>query len=459
MSDDTELLRRYAEENVEAAFAELVQRHVNFVYAAALRRVGGDGHLAEDVTQRVFTALARSAATLVDHPVLSGWLYTTTRNVAGQVVRTERRRHAREKETQTMNEITSAPVRDVAWERLRPVLDEAMDELPDADRQAVLLRFFQGKSFTEVGEKLSLSENTARMRVDRALDKLHALLARRGVTSTTTALGIVLANQAAVAAPAGLATSVTGVALAGAASVGGAGAWATFMSIGKSQLGIAGVLVVTGTTGFLLQERTAVELRDELAGLRQQNRALATVDLENTRLTRSASEAERARAQGAELTRLRAESDALRRRLQVAAAARIAQSDEKGKALDPFTGPFFEPSQVDQPSKPVYRAVPAYPADLLKKGVTGQATVDFIVDAQGRVRNVTVVSATDPAIADSAVEAVARWQFEPAQKSGGPVAMHSQEPIVFKISGPTPQNPVDAPAGAKPLSPGFTPWF
>src|SRR4051812_14672350 len=116
MVEEAELLRRYAREKSEEAFAELVRRHVNFVYAAALRRVGGDMHLAEDVTQQVFTALARSAATLASHPVLSGWLYTTTRNVATQVVRSERRRQTREQEAQIMNELTSAASHDAEWE-------------------------------------------------------------------------------------------------------------------------------------------------------------------------------------------------------------------------------------------------------------------------------------------------------------------------------------------------------
>src|SRR6185295_15576629 len=126
-ADDTDLLRRYAEEKSEAAFAELVQRHVNVVYACALRRVGGDAHLAEDVTQVVFTGLARDAASLCRRPVLIGWLFTATRFASAQVVRTERRRHAREHEAHLMDELTSDPRTNAEWERLRPVLDEALD--------------------------------------------------------------------------------------------------------------------------------------------------------------------------------------------------------------------------------------------------------------------------------------------------------------------------------------------
>lgn len=245
MTDDAELLRRYAEEKSEAAFAEVVQRHLDFVYASALRRVGGDTHLAQDVTQHVFVALARAAEPLAKRPVLAGWLYTTTRYAAAQVVRTERRRHASEQEAHLMNELTSAPAHDSEWERLRPVLDDTMDELDDRDREAVLLRFFEGRSFAEVGGKLQLTENAARMRVERALEKMGALLARRGVTSTAAALALALANQGVVAAPAGLGATVTGAALASNATAGGAMAGAKsliFMSTTKIAAGFAAVL-------------------------------------------------------------------------------------------------------------------------------------------------------------------------------------------------------------------------
>jgi len=184
--DDAELLRRYASGRSEAAFAEFVRRHVDFVYACALRRVGGDVHLAQDVTQQVFTALARSASTLANHPVLSGWLFTTTRNASAHVVRSERRRRAREHEAHTMNEnfsagpagsstsaVSAAPA---DWERLRPVLDAALDQIGERDREAVLLRFFEEKSFADLGARLRLTENAAR---ETARDQgLHRKCAR-----------------------------------------------------------------------------------------------------------------------------------------------------------------------------------------------------------------------------------------------------------------------------------------
>ena len=136
MTDDAELIRRYAEQRSEEAFAELVRRHLGLVYAAALRRLGGDAHGAADVAQGVFVKLARDAARLSGHGALTGWLYAATRNPAVDAIRANQRRAAREREAFTMNEILSAEVRvgaaaetEVEWARLRPVLDAAMDAL------------------------------------------------------------------------------------------------------------------------------------------------------------------------------------------------------------------------------------------------------------------------------------------------------------------------------------------
>jgi RNA polymerase sigma factor (sigma-70 family) len=289
MIEDAELLRRYANEGSEAAFAGLVQRHLNFVYACALRRVGGDVHLAEDVTQHVFTALARRAAALGDRELLTGWLYTTTRNASAHVVRSERRRHVREAAAFTMNESRSGEARDIEWERLRPVIDDALDGLSGDDRQAVLLRYFEGKSYADIGARLRLAENTARMRVERALEKLRSALTRRGVTSTTAGLAVALANEAGVAAPAGLAASVTGAALAGTAA--SASGWlAGLVGIGKLQGGITGLLVLAGAGTYVWQAQTNAGLRREITAMQEQRPAIAALRLENQRLAAVAAE-------------------------------------------------------------------------------------------------------------------------------------------------------------------------
>lgn len=282
MMEDAELLRRFAATRSEEAFAELVRRHLDRVYAVALRQVGGDGHLAQDVAQKVFTALARKAPALAERAVIGGWLYRTTQFTAIDVVRAERRRRAREQEAQTMNELTSDPVSAAEWERLRPVLEAAVGELNDADRDAVWLRFFEGRSFAEIGATLRLTENTARMRVERALEKLRGRLARRGVTSTAAALAVVLAQPAAAAAPAGLATLVTGTALAGTTGLGASGVWFAFFTMNKIKIGVASLLLAGAMTSALVEWQTSRALGAELKAIEADG---AAVRAENRRLT------------------------------------------------------------------------------------------------------------------------------------------------------------------------------
>jgi RNA polymerase sigma factor (sigma-70 family) len=245
MIPDAELLHRYAEESSEAAFTELVQRHLGFVYAAALRQLGGATHRAEEVTQSVFIDLARKSATLSRRTEIVGWLYTSTHYAAAKLKRTEQRRQQREEEAHAMNETPFDHADSSDWDRLRPVLDEAMHALGTDDRTALLLRYFQDRRFAEVGSHLGLTEDAARMRVDRALDKLRALLARRQITSTTAALGLILASQPGVAVPASLLASVTGAALAGAGTVGvGTAAILVFMKTKTAIATLAAVLAL-----------------------------------------------------------------------------------------------------------------------------------------------------------------------------------------------------------------------
>src|SRR5262245_60919074 len=179
MTDDSQLLRRYTEEGSEAAFTELVSRHVNLVYSAALRQVAGDFQLAQDVTQGVFADLARNAGNLWGRKTITGWLYTSTRFAAAKVVRTEQRRRAREQKAIEMHDSTFVSNSD--WEKLSLLLDEGMHHLSERDREAVLLRYFENKEFKLVGESVGLSENAVRMRVERALEKLRTFFKRRGV--------------------------------------------------------------------------------------------------------------------------------------------------------------------------------------------------------------------------------------------------------------------------------------
>lgn len=213
MPTDRELLRSYVQHADERAFEEFVRRHIDIVYAAALRRTGGRAHLAKDVSQRVFTNFARRAAWLIDHPSLEGWLFRATRNASIDAVRGEARRDNVLRSFATMSD-NAPPQQEAEWDQLRPVLDEALDRLPERDREVVLLRFFHGLQFSDLGQRLSMSENAARMRSKRALEKLRRLLGARGVTSSTTALGLLLSQSAHASAPAGLAAAVSASAVA-----------------------------------------------------------------------------------------------------------------------------------------------------------------------------------------------------------------------------------------------------
>lgn len=285
--NDIELVRRYAEDGSEAAFADLVKRYIDFVYSAALRQVGGDAHLAEDVVQSVFVDLARKAATFRERTVLSGWLYTSTRYAAAKAVRGEQRRRAREKESFLMHESVRDVPAERSWEAMRPVLDSAMHALSERDRNAVLLRYFENRPLAAVGEQLGLSEDAARMRVRRALEKLRVLLARRGVSSTSAALAALLAQQTVSAAPTGLAASVVGTAVAGVAA--GSGPALTFFNLitmTKLKVGVVTAIVVAGVaTPLAIQEHSRRDLRAQNAALRQQVDEMASLASDNERLS------------------------------------------------------------------------------------------------------------------------------------------------------------------------------
>jgi RNA polymerase sigma factor (sigma-70 family) len=253
MTPDGELLRRYAEAKSEEAFAELVDRHLGLVYSAALRQVNGDAALAKDVAQTVFTDLARKAASLSRRAVLTGWLYTSTHFAAAKALRTEQRRHAREREAHIMHELLQGSAPDMDWEKLRPALDQVMHELREADRAAILLRYFENRPLAEVAAKIGLSENAARMRVDRAVEKLRSLLSRRGIT-TTAALSLVLSAHAVHAAPATLAASLTSASLAGdTVATGIALTLFRTITMTKIKFSIIAVVIILlmGTTAFV----------------------------------------------------------------------------------------------------------------------------------------------------------------------------------------------------------------
>jgi RNA polymerase sigma factor (sigma-70 family) len=227
--DDGQLLRRYAADRSHDAFAALVHRHADLVWSAALRLVGGDRHMAEDVAQVVFTALAVKAPKLKPGVILPGWLLNATRYAAADALKAERRRKRHEREAamvptpSNLHGTTGAPSgeADAAWAPIAPVLDESLAQLGESLRLAVVLRFFERKSMREVASRLGISEEAARQRVCRGLEKLRQALSRRSVVVPAAALATMLAARAVEAAPPGVAPTLASAASVASAVAGG----------------------------------------------------------------------------------------------------------------------------------------------------------------------------------------------------------------------------------------------
>jgi RNA polymerase sigma factor (sigma-70 family) len=214
MNDDLALLREYARNHSEVAFAELVARHVNLVYSVALRSVR-DPHLAEEITQAVFIILARKADKISPRVVLPGWLCRTARYAGANALTIQRRRQQREQEAHMQSilsgdgDATSHPSHEETWKHIAPLLDGAMEKLGQKDHDALVLRFFENKNFAEVGAALGTGENNARMRVNRALEKLRKFFTKRGVDSTAATIAEQISANSVQAAPVGLAVKVS----------------------------------------------------------------------------------------------------------------------------------------------------------------------------------------------------------------------------------------------------------
>jgi RNA polymerase sigma factor (sigma-70 family) len=211
ITDDMALVREYAARRSDQAFETLVARYVNLVFSTALRQTR-DPHLAEDITQAVFIILAQKAGSLGARTILPAWLHRTAVFAAADALKSQRRRAQREQEAHMQSEIQSAEP-DLEWHRISPQLDAALIQLGETDRQAVLLHFFQKKTYAEVGGALGLSEESARKHTSRALEKLRKILSRQGVHSTTTILAGAMTANSVQMAPALLAKSVAAVAL------------------------------------------------------------------------------------------------------------------------------------------------------------------------------------------------------------------------------------------------------
>ena len=260
MSDEAAATSGEGQPDPERDFSAWVQRHFDLVYSAALRQLGGDAHGARDAAQLVFVAAARKRRALARHPAVVGWLYTATHHAVANMIRQQAGRRRRE---QLAAELLADRGEEADWTAVRPHLDAALLALGQRDRDALLLRFFDQRSHAEIGGQLGLSENAARMRVERALAKLRTRLVRQGIPSSAAALSMLLASNAVAAAPAGLGAAIAAAAAgeaAGAAT--GAGMALTFhLMATKLTVGLvaaAGLLAGSGVY-LALQARSQAE--------------------------------------------------------------------------------------------------------------------------------------------------------------------------------------------------------
>ena len=277
--EDSELLREFAERGSDAAFTTLVQRYADLVYSTALRQLR-DPDLSQEVAQTVFCLLARKARSLCNRTALVGWFYRAACFAAADVLRTERRRRERERKAAQME--IQATDTDTAWEQLSPLLDEAMNQLGEKDRLAVLLRFFQRKPMREVGQALGISEDAAKMRVARSVEKLRGFFAKNGVACPAGIIAAVLSEKAIQAAPIGFAQS-----LGAGAKIKAAGA-VTFSSLiintlkfmaklNMKTVTVAGIgLLVALNIGLYVSNRSPRQVLKKTSGQVNSRKTLAT---------------------------------------------------------------------------------------------------------------------------------------------------------------------------------------
>jgi uncharacterized protein (TIGR03435 family) len=263
-ANDMDLVREYARDRSEPAFAGLVQRHINLVYSVALR-YAGNSEDAQDVTQAVFIILARKAAGLRERTVLAGWLYETTRFTAARFIRTRVRRQIREQEA-CMQSSLNEPDTSNVWRQLSPLLEDAMTQLGEKDRALLALRFFENKSGAETAAALGIQEWAVHKRTARAVEKLRAFFSRRGVSVSAGVLIAAVSANSLQAAPSGLVATVTAAAAKGATVSGSTltlikGAL-KIMAWTKAKTAIvvgASVLLAAGTTTVTIKK---IEARD-----------------------------------------------------------------------------------------------------------------------------------------------------------------------------------------------------
>jgi RNA polymerase sigma factor (sigma-70 family) len=349
---DLELLKQYARDGVESAFAEIVRRHVNLVYSAALRQVRSP-QLAEDVAQSVFTDLAQNANGLAPNTILTAWLYQVTRRTAIDVVRRESRRQLREQIATEMN-LMNATAED--WTQIEPLLDEAMEALDATDRTAVLLRYFENQSFRQVGERLGTTDDAAQKRVSRAVERLREFFSKRGVAVGASGLVAVISANAVQAAPAGLALTISTASTIGATSA----VAATTATVSKvivmttlQKTVIAAAIVVAAGAG-IYEARQATQARKENEALQEKQTAFTKQvealqkerDDASNRLAMASASQPKPEQNPSEVLKLRGKVGALQQTVSSMAASNAPKSGIAKMMSDPAMRDYIHQVQV-----------------------------------------------------------------------------------------------------------------
>jgi RNA polymerase sigma factor (sigma-70 family) len=272
MTSDLDLLRQFVRENSQDAFTEIVRRHVNLVYSAALRQVRSP-QLAEEIAQSVFADLARSAGKLKSDTVVTAWLYAVTRRTAIDAIRKESRRQLREQIAVEMNDMNATANE---WTQIEPLLDDAIAALDETDRAAILLRYFENKNLREVGESLKISDDAAQKRVSRAVEKLREFFSKQKITIGASGLAFLISTNAVQSAPIGLAATISATAILAGTAVHTSTVIAAAKTIAMTTLQktfIAVALTAAIGTGIFEAHQNS-KLHDQVQTLQQQQAPL-----------------------------------------------------------------------------------------------------------------------------------------------------------------------------------------
>lgn len=307
---DLNLLEDYTRSGSEKAFTTLVSRHLNLVYSAALRQVGSS-QLAEEVSQSVFSELARNAAKFRPDTVLAAWLYQVARRTAIDVVRRESRRQLREKIAVEMADMNT---NSAEWLQIEPLLDEAMETLNEPERAAILLRYFENKSLRDVGKTLGVSDDTAQKRVSRAVERLREFFSKRNVTIGASGLVVLISANAVLAAPVGLSALISSSVITTTITI------ATHTTMHwinlKSVTAILAAAITAGTVTHLVERRETNRLRSENQALMAlQKQLTGERDAALSAEMQKSGEIEQSQKDKNELLRLRGEVGVLRRQI------------------------------------------------------------------------------------------------------------------------------------------------